>query len=70
MKAVAAGHSTQQAVARYQIGIAKAIVWVRRARSTGEKAVCRQGPARCSKLHFPPFLEPRKTTERALAAVI
>ena len=50
LRAVAAGLSTRQAAARYQVGIATAIVWVRRARSTGETAARRQGPPRGSKL--------------------
>lgn len=50
LKAVAAGLSARQAAARYQVGIATAIVWVRRARCTGETAARRQGPPRGSKL--------------------
>ncbi len=50
LKAVAAGLSARQAAARYQVGVATAIVWVRRARSTGETAARRQGPPRGSKL--------------------
>src|SRR3712207_4783010 len=50
LKAVADGLSARQAAARYQVGIATAIVWVRRARITGETAARRQGPPRGSKL--------------------
>lgn len=50
LKAVAEGLSARQAAARYAVGIATAIVWVGRARTTGETAARRQGPPRGSKL--------------------
>jgi transposase len=44
------GTPARQAAARFGIGVATAIVWVRRARETGERAARRQGQPRRSKL--------------------
>ncbi len=44
------GQSARQAAARYGVGISTAIVWVRRARQTGEWVARRQGKPRGSKL--------------------
>lgn len=44
LKVVAAGLTARQAATRYQVGIATVIVWVRRARCTGETVARRQGP--------------------------
>jgi transposase len=44
------GLSARQAAARYGVGISTAIVWVRRARDTGEMAARRQGHPKGSKL--------------------
>jgi transposase len=44
------GLSARQAAARYGVGASTAIVWVRRARNTGEMAARRQGQPKRSKL--------------------
>jgi len=44
------GQSARQAAIRYGVGISTAIVWVRRARQTGEWVARRQGKPRGSKL--------------------
>jgi transposase len=44
------GTPARQAAARFGIGVATAIVWVRRARATGERTARRQGQPRRSKL--------------------
>lgn len=44
------GTSARQAAARFGVGLATAIVWVRRARQTGERAAHKQGQPRRSKL--------------------
>lgn len=48
--AALAGVSARQAAARFGVGIATAIVWVRRARETGERRARPQGQPRRSKL--------------------
>jgi transposase len=48
--AALSGTPARQAAARFGIGVATAIVWVRRARETGERAARRQGQPRRSKL--------------------
>lgn len=48
--AALAGLPARQAAARFGVGIATAIVWVRRARQTGERAARPQGQPRRSKL--------------------
>ena len=48
--AALAGLPARQAAARFGVGIATAIVWVRRARQTGERAPRPQGQPRRSKL--------------------
>jgi transposase len=45
-----AGLPARQAAARFGVGLATAIVWVRRARESGERTARRQGQPRCSKL--------------------
>ena len=45
-----AGTSARQAAVRFGIGVARAIVWVRRARETGERTARRQGQPKRSKL--------------------
>ena len=45
-----AGMPARQAAARFGVGIATAIVWVRRARASGERTARRQGQPRRSKL--------------------
>jgi transposase len=42
--------AARQAAVRFGVGIATAIVWVRRARETGERTARLQGPPRRSKL--------------------
>jgi transposase len=44
------GVPARQAAARFGVGIATAIVWVRRARKSGERTARRQGQPRRSKL--------------------
>ncbi len=44
------GTPARQAAARFGIGVATAIVWVRRARETGERTPRRQGQPKRSKL--------------------
>jgi len=44
------GMPARQAAARFGVGIATAIVWVRRARESGERIARRQGQPRRSKL--------------------
>lgn len=44
------GVPARHAAARFQVGIATAIVWVRRARESGERTARRQGQPRRSKL--------------------
>ena len=44
------GSSARQAAARFGVGEATAIVWVRRARANGERAARKQGQPRRSKL--------------------
>lgn len=44
------GMPARQAAARFGVGIATAIVWVRRARASGERTARRQGQPRRSKL--------------------
>ena len=48
--AVEAGASARRAAARFDVGIATAIVWVRRWRATGERTARRQGNPGGSKL--------------------
>lgn len=48
--AVEAGASARRAAARFEVGIATAIVWVRRWRATGERMARRQGNPGGSKL--------------------
>lgn len=48
--AVLSGVSARQVAARFGVGDATAIVWVRRARETGERAARKQGQPRRSKL--------------------
>ena len=48
--AALAGMAARQAAARFGVGIATAIVWVRRARESGERKARRQGQPRRSKL--------------------
>ena len=48
--AALAGLPARQAAARFGVGVATAIVWVRRARQTGERAARPQGQPRRSKL--------------------
>jgi len=48
--AVLVGLSARQAATRFGVGIATAIVWVRRARETGERTARPQGQPRRSKL--------------------
>ncbi len=48
--AALAGMSARQAAARFAVGIATAIAWVRRARESGERRARRQGQPRRSKL--------------------
>ncbi len=49
-RVIDAGISARQAAARFGIGVATAIVWVRRARETGERTARRQGQPKRSKL--------------------
>ena len=44
------GMPARRAAVQFEIGIATAIVWVRRARTSGERAARRQGQPRRSKL--------------------
>jgi transposase len=48
--AALSGMPARQAAARFGIGVATAIVWVRRARQTGERTPRRQGQPKRSKL--------------------
>ncbi len=48
--AALAGLTARQAAVRFGVGIATAIVWVRRARESGERKARRQGQPRRSKL--------------------
>jgi len=48
--AALSGSSARQAAARFGIGLATAIVWVRRARQDGERGARKQGQPRRSKL--------------------
>lgn len=48
--AALSGTSARQAAARFGVGLATAIVWVRRARRTGERVARKQGQPRRSKL--------------------
>ena len=48
--AVQAGTPARRAAARFGVGDATAIVWVRRARETGERSARKQGQPRRSKL--------------------
>ena len=48
--AALAGMAARQAAVRFGVGIATAIVWVRRARETGERTARPQGQPRRSKL--------------------
>lgn len=48
--AALSGASARQVAARFGVGDATAIVWVRRARETGERAARKQGQPRRSKL--------------------
>ena len=48
--AVAAGSSARAAAARFGIGVATAVRWVRRWRETGERKAYRQGSPRRSRL--------------------
>jgi transposase len=48
--AALAGMAARQAAVRFGVGIATAIVWVRRARETGERTARLQGQPRRSKL--------------------
>lgn len=48
--AALSGASARQVAARFGVGDATAIVWVRRARESGERAARRQGQPRGSKL--------------------
>ena len=50
INAALAGLAARQAAARFGVGIATAIVWVRRARQSGERTARRQGQPRRSKL--------------------
>jgi len=48
--AALSGASARQAAARFGVGDATAVVWVRRARESGERAARKQGQPRRSKL--------------------
>jgi transposase len=48
--AALAGMAARQAAVRFGVGIATAVVWVRRARESGERKTRRQGQPRRSKL--------------------
>jgi len=48
--AALAGMPARHAATRFGVGIATAIVWVRRARESGERTARRQGPPKRSKL--------------------
>ena len=50
LTAADAGASARSVAARFGIGVATAIVWVRRARQTGERTARRQGQPRGSRL--------------------
>lgn len=50
IEAALSGASARQAAARFGVGDATAIVWVRRARASGERAARKQGQPRRSKL--------------------
>lgn len=50
LDAAAAGTSGRSAAARFGVGVSTAIVWIRRARETGERTVRRQGKPRGSRL--------------------
>ena len=50
LDAADAGASARSVAARFGIGVATAIVWIRRARETGERTARRQGKPRGSRL--------------------
>jgi len=50
IKAAADGMSARQAAARFGVGVATAIVWIRRFRANGEATARRQGKPRGSRL--------------------
>lgn len=50
LNAADAGASARSVAARFGIGVATAIVWIRRARETGERTARRQGKPRGSRL--------------------
>lgn len=50
LNAAEAGASARSVAARFGIGVATAIVWIRRARETGERTARRQGQPRGSRL--------------------
>lgn len=50
LDASAAGASARSVAARFGIGVATAIAWIRRARETGERTARRQGHPRGSRL--------------------
>ena len=50
LDAADAGASARSVAARFGIGVATAIVWIRRARQTGERTARRQGKPRGSRL--------------------
>ena len=50
LDAAMAGASVRSAAARFGVGIATAIVWIRRAREAGERSARRQGKPRGSRL--------------------
>jgi transposase len=50
LDAAIAGASARSAAARFGVGIATAIVWIRRARQDGERSARRQGKPRGSRL--------------------
>jgi transposase len=49
-RVIDAGMSARQAAERFGIGVATAIVWVRRARESGERSARKQGQPKRSKL--------------------
>lgn len=50
LDAASAGASARSAAARFGVGVSTAIVWIRRARETGERTARRQGKPRGSRL--------------------
>lgn len=50
LDAVDAGASARSVAARFGLGVATAIVWIRRARETGERTARRQGKPKGSRL--------------------